>query len=75
MDDRNLQEERLAMEQRKPPEYILEIFADPACARDVVRGKNVEPLRLTNSNLVDPSQVFCIRSFSTDISLPFALHT
>jgi len=26
------------MEQRRPPEYILEVFADPTCVRDVVRG-------------------------------------
>lgn len=27
-----------SMEQRRPPEYILEVFADPACVRDVVKG-------------------------------------
>ena len=26
------------MEQRRPPEYILEIFADLACVKDVVKG-------------------------------------
>ncbi|KAF2657440.1 DUF1649-domain-containing protein [Lophiostoma macrostomum CBS 122681] len=26
------------MEQRRPPEYILEIFADPACVKDVVKA-------------------------------------
>ncbi|CAG8952045.1 hypothetical protein HYALB_00004445 [Hymenoscyphus albidus] len=27
-----------AMEQRKPPEYIIEVFADPSSVKDVVRG-------------------------------------
>lgn len=22
-----------------PPEFVLEVFADPACVKDVVRGK------------------------------------
>ncbi|KAF2715318.1 DUF1649-domain-containing protein [Pleomassaria siparia CBS 279.74] len=26
------------MEQRRPPEYILEVFADPACVKDVVKA-------------------------------------
>jgi autophagy-related protein 101 len=26
------------MEARRPPEYILDVFADPACVRDVVKG-------------------------------------
>ncbi|KAL8741867.1 MAG: hypothetical protein Q9190_005574 [Brigantiaea leucoxantha] len=26
------------MENRKPPEYILEVLADPTCIRDIVRG-------------------------------------
>ncbi|KAI9791165.1 MAG: hypothetical protein M1833_001575 [Piccolia ochrophora] len=26
------------MEQRRPPEYILEVFADPTCVKDVVKG-------------------------------------
>ncbi|KAI9799692.1 MAG: hypothetical protein M1825_004427 [Sarcosagium campestre] len=26
------------MEQRRPPEYILEVFADPACVQDVVKA-------------------------------------
>jgi len=28
----------LAMEQRRPPEYIIEVFADPSSVKDVVRG-------------------------------------
>lgn len=31
-------ENLLAMEQRRPPEYIIEVFADPSSVRDVVRG-------------------------------------
>lgn len=27
-----------AMDQRRPPEYILEVFADPTCVKDVVKG-------------------------------------
>jgi hypothetical protein len=27
------------MEQRRPPEYIIEVFADPSSVKDVVRGK------------------------------------
>ncbi|KAF2490443.1 DUF1649-domain-containing protein [Mytilinidion resinicola] len=26
------------MEQRRPPEYILEVFADPACVKDIVKA-------------------------------------
>ena len=26
------------MDQRRPPEYILEVFADPTCVKDIVRG-------------------------------------
>ena len=26
------------MEQRRPPEYILEVFADPTSVKDVVKG-------------------------------------
>ncbi|KAI9776226.1 MAG: hypothetical protein M1835_005578 [Candelina submexicana] len=26
------------MEQRRPPEYILEVFADPTCVKDIVKG-------------------------------------
>jgi len=28
----------VAMEQRRPPEYIIEVFADPSSVKDVVRG-------------------------------------
>lgn len=31
-----------AMEQRRPPEYILEVFADPTSVKDVVKGWNVD---------------------------------
>jgi len=31
-------EDILAMEQRRPPEYIIEVFADPSSVKDVVRG-------------------------------------
>jgi hypothetical protein len=27
-----------AMDQRRPPEYIIEVFADPSSVKDVVRG-------------------------------------
>jgi len=30
---------RATMEQRGPPEFILEAFADPASVKDVVKGK------------------------------------
>ncbi|KAL9640164.1 MAG: hypothetical protein Q9164_000432 [Protoblastenia rupestris] len=26
------------MDQRKPPEYLIEVFADPTCVKDIVRG-------------------------------------
>lgn len=32
-------QETLAMEQRRPPEYIIEVFADNSSVKDVVRGK------------------------------------
>lgn len=31
-------QEIVAMEQRRPPEYIIEVFADPSSVKDVVRG-------------------------------------
>lgn len=31
-------EHYVAMEQRRPPEYIIEVFADQSCVKDVVRG-------------------------------------
>lgn len=31
------------MEQRRPPEYILEVFADQTCVRDIVKGMRVQP--------------------------------
>ena len=27
------------MEQRRLPEHVIEVFADPTCIKDVVRGK------------------------------------
>merc|ERR1711939_243875 len=32
------QEHTSTMEQRRPPEYIIEVFADPSSVKDVVRG-------------------------------------
>ncbi|KAG8532104.1 uncharacterized protein KY384_003741 [Bacidia gigantensis] len=34
----------LIMEQRKPPEYLIEVFADPTCIKDVVREPELETL-------------------------------
>lgn len=31
-------QEIFSMEQRRPPEYIIEVFADPSSVKDVVRG-------------------------------------
>ena len=31
-------QELFTMEQRRPPEYIIEVFADPSSVKDVVRG-------------------------------------
>ena len=31
------------MDQRRPPEYILEVFADPTCVKDIVRGAHSVP--------------------------------
>jgi autophagy-related protein 101 len=28
----------ITMDQRRPPEYIIEVFADPSSVKDVVRG-------------------------------------
>lgn len=36
----------MAMEQRRPPEFILEVFADPNSIKDVVRGTAPGNLRL-----------------------------
>ena len=33
----------LGMEQRRPPEYIIEVFADPGSVKDVVRGRSPSP--------------------------------
>lgn len=32
------------MDQRRPavPEYTLDLFADPACVKDIVKGKHTE---------------------------------
>ena len=30
----------MAIEQRRPPEYILEVFADPASVKDIVKGES-----------------------------------
>ena len=41
------------MEQRRPPEYIIEVFADPSSVKDVVRGKahrNLEPRTVIRSS-------------------------
>jgi hypothetical protein len=32
-------ENLLTMDQRRPPEYIIEVFADPSSVKDVVRGR------------------------------------
>lgn len=47
------------MEQRRPPEYILEVFADPSSVKDVVKGM--------------PSQIAC--SCDPRLRLPGILHT
>lgn len=31
-------ENLLTMDQRRPPEFIIEVFADPSSVKDVVRG-------------------------------------
>jgi autophagy-related protein 101 len=33
-----MRENIVVMEQRRPPEYIIEVFADPSSVKDVVRG-------------------------------------
>ncbi|EON66617.1 hypothetical protein W97_05863 [Coniosporium apollinis CBS 100218] len=29
------------MEQRRPPEYTLEVFADPTCVKDIIKGTSI----------------------------------
>ena len=38
-----------SMEQRKPPQYILEVFADPTCVKDIVRGMFIPIFRIPRS--------------------------
>ena len=66
------------MEPRRPPEYTLEVFADPACVKDVVKGTThlhpprSTPVPLLVSARTDPSscQQSCTQSSSTAISPP-----
>jgi len=67
------------MEPRRPPEYTLEVFADPACVKDVVKGTThllhpprSTPVPLLVSARTDPSscQQSCTQSSSTATSPP-----
>ena len=66
------------MEPRRPPEYTLEVFADPACVKDVVKGTThlrpprSTPVPLLVSAQTDPSscQQSCTQSSSTATSPP-----
>merc|ERR1711964_12890 len=52
------QEHTSTMEQRRPPEYIIEVFADPSSVKDVVRGyKLIQPhhiYRYPTHNILPP---------------------
>lgn len=54
-----------AMEQRRPPEYFLEVFADPGSVKEVVKGDttNIRPLR--------PSTDYVHRDSAHHILSPF----
>jgi hypothetical protein len=41
------------MEQRRPPEYIIEVFADPSSVKDVVRGTVPPTLRRKGESRAD----------------------
>jgi len=59
----------LAMEQRRPPEYIIEVFADPSSVKDVVRG--ISPLVAQDQK---HKLIAALRNFTHDILsqiLPF----
>ena len=38
-----IQDKKPAMDQQEPPEFILDVFADPRSVRDVVKGKGALP--------------------------------
>ena len=44
-----MKEPTIVMEQRRPPEYILEVFADPTCVKDIIKGAPVAASRLNYS--------------------------
>lgn len=42
------------MEQRRPPEYTLDVFADPTCVKDIVKGRrSLTSNRATQDSFVD----------------------
>lgn len=49
---KHMLDDLIAMDQRRPPEYIIEVFADPSSVKDVVRGKLF--LRLPFHSAKDP---------------------
>jgi len=73
-----------AMEQRRPPEYIIEVFADPSSVKDVVRGSSYACARKTELQLTSSlgilHTIFFHRFFPSirpkakdvlDLTLPF----
>ena len=59
------------MEQRRPlgpPEFILEVFAEPTCVKDIVRGaRTADP---PHDVIADMHQPYYTLSSSTAIFLP-----
>ena len=60
------------MEQRRPPEYIIEVFADPSSVKDVVRGIPTTPLSLDSEHVQPLTNITTIRYFAHDL-LPSVL--
>ena len=71
------------MDQRRPPEYILEVFADPTCVKDIVRGTRYMYIHISLLGLTRPGilhAIFFHRYFPPlrpssrevlDLTLPF----
>jgi hypothetical protein len=61
-------ENNLAMEQRRPPEYIIEVFADPSSVKDVVRGIHSASSRRHERQLIATLRNFTYDLFSQILS-------
>ncbi|KLJ06646.1 hypothetical protein EMPG_17858, partial [Blastomyces silverae] len=57
------------MDPRKPPEYILEVFADPTSVKDIVKGAYIPRLN-TTAPAPAPAHIISSSPSSSYISIP-----